>query len=207
MRSRTTSRFTTRRTGGVTPSSTSMRPLPRTPGIRCASSSPAGASRSRSTARATSSSRTRTSPAPARSGYGPRPTASPPSTTSATARSSVARVEEIQDAHRLGEKRVVAARLLLRALEHGFQGLGVGRRDTADVEEVDGGADFCERGVVLQAEGRQQHLEGHAVLDVSELRAVEVEADRLLRAFARARDPGEGRLAVDEALDQPGARE
>src|SRR5207237_1473679 len=29
----------------------------------------------------------------------------------------------------------------------------------------------------------------------------------LLRAFARARDPGEARFAVDEALDQPGARE
>src|SRR6185503_12850176 len=68
-------------------------------------------------------------------------------------------------------------------------------------------ADLGERRVAFQPEGRKQHLEGHAVLHMGELGAVEVEPDRLLRALARAGDPREAGLAIDEALDQPGARE
>ena len=41
--------------------------------------------------------------------------------------------------------------------------------------------------------------------DVAEGRAVEVEADRLLRAVGRRLQPDEARLRVDEAADQPGA--
>src|SRR2546430_11507467 len=147
----------------------------------------------------------RTSPEPERSGYGPRPTASPPSTTSATARSSVGRIEVVEDAHRFGEQRVVAARLLLDPAQHGLEAPGIGHRDAADVEKVHRRADRGERGVLVEAEAREEHLEGDAVLHVRELRAVEVEADRILRAFARTRDPGEPRIAIDESLDQPRA--
>src|SRR2546430_5465049 len=135
----------------------------------------------------------RTSPEPERSGYGPRPTASPPSTTSATDRSSVGRIEVVEDAHGFGEQRVVAARLLLDAAEHGLKPPCVGHRDAADVEEVHHGADRSERGVLVEAEARKENLEGDAVLHVRELGAVEIKTDGVLRAFARTCDPGEAR--------------
>src|SRR5438132_2394219 len=149
----------------------------------------------------------RTSPGPAPWDYGPRPTASPPSTTSATARSSVGRIEVVENAHRLGEQGVVAARLLLDPAQHGLETSGVGHRYAADVEKVHRGADRCERGVLVQPEARGEHLEGHAVLHVRELRAVEVEADGVLRTFAWPRDPDEPGVAIDESLDEPRARE
>src|SRR5687767_3234210 len=68
-------------------------------------------------------------------------------------------------------------------------------------------ADLRERRIAFQAEALQQHLVGHAILDMRELGAVEIEADGALRALARAPEPGEFRLAVDEALDQPSARQ
>src|SRR5260221_534835 len=167
--------------------------------------SPASASRWRWTARPTSSSTTRTSRARARSAYGPKPTASPRSTTSATARSSVSRIKEIEDAHRFGGERIVAARLLLDPAQHGFEPFGIGHGNAANVEEVDDGADGRKGRVMLQVETCQQHLERHAVTNVRELRAVEVEADGLARPLVRPFDPDELRLRVDEALDQPGA--
>src|SRR6267378_37664 len=42
-------------------------------------------------------------------------------------------------------------------------------------------------------------------VDVRKLRPVEVEADRFLRPGARAVDPDEAGIAIDEAADQPGA--
>src|SRR5437016_341375 len=69
------------------------------------------------------------------------------------------------------------------------------------------GAHGRERGVLLQIETGEQHLERHAVADVRELGAVEVEPDRSARTLARSLDPGELRLRVDEALDQPRARQ
>ena len=70
---------------------------------------------------------------------------------------------------------------------------------------MDDRGDPCERGIGLEAEAREQRLERHAVADVAEGRAVEVEAERALRAFRRRREPAEARLRVDEAADQPGA--
>src|SRR2546425_737812 len=113
----------------------------------------------------------------------------------------------VENTHRLGEQGVVAARLFLDPAQHGLETSGVGHRYAADVEKVHRGADRCERGVLFEAEAREENLEGDAVLHVRELRAVEVEADRILRAFARTRDPGESRIAIDESLDQPRARE
>src|SRR5437016_803007 len=135
-------------------------------------------------ARPTSTWRTRTSRARARGGCGPRRTALPPSTTSATG-ACESGVRQVEDAHGLCEERVVAARLLARALEHGFEALRLRCRGAADVEEMDRRRDGGERGVVVQTERLGQDFERHAVLDVSEFRAIEVVADRLLRAFAR----------------------
>src|SRR5438132_8611566 len=101
----------------------------------------------------------RTSPGPAPWDYGPRPTASPPSTTSATARSSVGRIEVVEDAHRFGEQRVVAACLLLDPAQHGLEAPGIGHRDAADVEKVHRGADGCERGILVEAEAGEENLE------------------------------------------------
>src|SRR6185503_11712865 len=102
---------------------------------------------------------TSTSRARARWVSGPRPIASRPSTTSAT-RLGKSAVHQVKDAHCLGEQRVVAARLLARALEHGLEPLGVGRRNAADVEKMHRRADHREGGVAVQAEAPGEHLEG-----------------------------------------------
>src|SRR5207253_4066358 len=84
---------------------------------------------------------------------------------------------------------------------------GIRHRDAAHVEKVHRGADGCERGVLLQPEARGEHLEGHAVLHVSEFGSVEVEPDGVLRTFAWPCDPDEPGVAIDESLDEPRARE
>src|SRR5204862_1527491 len=100
----------------------------------------------------------------------------------------------IEDAHRLGEQRVVAARFLFDPAQHGLEPTRVGDRDATDVEEVHRGADGSERGILVEPEAREQHLESYAVLYVRGLGAVEIEAHRLLRAFARASDARDARL-------------
>src|SRR6267143_1065192 len=52
-----------------------------------------------------------------------------------------------------------------------------------------------------------QHFESHAVTRVREFGPLKIEANGISRTVPRALDPGELGLAVDEALDQPGARE
>src|SRR5262249_34572160 len=66
--------------------------------------------------------------------------------------------------------------------------------------------DAREGGVALEPEAREEHLEGHSSVDVSELGAVEVEADGLLGPIARTVDPDEAGAGVDEAANEPGAR-
>src|SRR2546425_6942059 len=149
----------------------------------------------------------RTSPGPAPWVYGPRPTASPPSTTSATARSSVSRIEVVEDPHRFGEQRVVVAGLFLDAAEHRLEAPGVGHGDPVHVQKMHHGAERRERRVVVEAETRQQDFEGHAIVDVRELGTVEVEADGLPRTLARPLDPCEPGVPIDEPLDEPGAGE
>src|SRR5574341_106557 len=113
------------------------------------------------------------------------------------------RVEQVKRPHSLGEQRIVTMRPLPRALEHGLEAGRVRHGDAADVQKMDRGGDLGERRVLVQGEGGGEHLESDSVLHVGEWRPVVVEADRLLRTLARPRDPGELRLAVDEALDEP----
>src|SRR5262245_3081367 len=206
MRSRTTSRCTTPRMAAASPSSTSTHPLRAIPGITCAwTSQPSGFASAR-TASLTSSSRTAISKGAVRSGSGRRPTASRCSTTSSTGISQPA-VHEVEDTHRLREQRVIAAGLLLGPLQHRLQAFRFRRDDAADVEVVDGCADGGERRIVLESKARDQDFEGHAILHVGEFSAVVVEADRVLRTLARASDPGELRVAIDEPFDEPRAGE
>src|SRR5262245_36152816 len=72
---------------------------------------------------------------------------------------------------------------------------------------MDHRADRRERRIRLEPEARQEHLERDAAAHVGEARAVEIEAHRPLRAIARRVDPLEAGLAIDETLDEPGARE
>src|SRR5258706_7769521 len=58
---------------------------------------------------------------------------------------------------------------------------------------------------MLKVEAGEQHFERHAVTDVRELGAVEVEPHGIAPTLAWHVDPDELRLRVDEALDQPGA--
>src|SRR5688572_24525927 len=67
--------------------------------------------------------------------------------------------------------------------------------------------DRRERRIRVEPEARHQHLEGDAVLHMGELGAIVVEADRFLWALTGPRDPCKFRLAIDEALDEPGARQ
>src|SRR4026209_1826383 len=68
-------------------------------------------------------------------------------------------------------------------------------------------ADVEESRIGVQPEASHQHFERDEALHMREIGTVVVEAQRLLRAFAGARNPDEFRLTVDETLDQPGARE
>src|SRR6185503_1694986 len=70
---------------------------------------------------------------------------------------------------------------------------------------MDGTADRRQRGIVIEAEARQQHLERHQVADVGKIRAVEIESEGTFRTVARAIDPDEFRLAIEESPDQPRA--
>src|SRR5262245_10870847 len=69
------------------------------------------------------------------------------------------------------------------------------------------GADRGEPRIVIEAEAREENLECHAVIDVRELRTVEIEAYGLPWTVARTIDPSELGLAIDESLDEPRARE
>ncbi len=65
------------------------------------------------------------------------------------------------------------------------------------------GADRGERRIAVEAEARAEHLEGHPIVGMGELRAVEIEADRLRRPVTRTLDPHEPGVPIDESLDQP----
>ena len=54
-------------------------------------------------------------------------------------------IQQIECPYGGGEKRIVTAGLLARSLQHRFQPLGVGDRNSARVEEVHGRADGGER--------------------------------------------------------------
>src|SRR6185295_13699237 len=94
-----------------------------------------------------------------------------------------------------------------RALEDHLEPGGVRDRDAADIEEVDGGGELMQPAVALEAEAREQDFERHAIADVREVGAVEVEAEGAPGPVAGLVQPFEARLAVDEALDEPGACE
>src|SRR6267142_6679640 len=70
---------------------------------------------------------------------------------------SISRVEKIEDPHCLGQQFVVCTGRFLRSSQNGLEPPGVGHGDAADVEKVDGSADRDKRGIVIQAETREQH--------------------------------------------------
>jgi hypothetical protein len=90
-----------------------------------------------------------------------------------------------------------------RSGHHGFEALRLRHRLAADVEDVHDGGEAHERRVVLQTEAGQQRFKGHAVPDVREGRAVEIESQRALRTVRRPNQPLEARVAIDKAADQP----
>src|SRR5947208_3191046 len=119
----------------------------------------------------------------------------------------ISRIEKIEDPHCLGQQFIVGAGPFPRSSQNGLETPGVGHGDAPDVEKVDCSADRDERRIVIQPEAREQHLESHAVSRVREFGALKIEANGISRTVPRALDPGELGLAVDEALDQPSARE
>ena len=60
---------------------------------------------------------------------------------------------------------------------HGFETGGLGNGGAAHVERVNHLCDPPQRGLLLQPEARDQHLERHAFADVRERGAVEVETE------------------------------
>src|SRR3954463_11510245 len=123
------------------------------------------------------------------------------------ARVCQAAVQQIEYPHGFGEERIVATRLLPSAFEHGLEHPGVGDRDAADVEKMPRCRNRAQGRIVVQAEARRQHLEGHAAFHVREVRTVVIEAERRLWALAWPRNPQESCLAIDEPLDEPRARQ
>src|SRR5689334_10105637 len=106
--------------------------------------------------------------------------------TSATARSSAeAAIKQIEDAHRLEEERVVVLRPLPSALQHRLEPMRLGHGDAASVEVMHGRAQRLQRRIAIQAEARREHLEGHEPGRMRELRAVEIETDRVLGLVSR----------------------
>src|SRR5262249_13633147 len=100
---------------------------------------------------------------------------------------------------------IVAERSRLDSPEHGLEALGVGHGNAADIEEVNRVADRGERRIPVEPEAAEKYLERDPASDVGELGAVEIETERTLGTAARNVDPGEPRLLVDEAPDEPGA--
>src|SRR5215471_11700900 len=100
---------------------------------------------------------------------------------------------------------IVAEGPRLDSPEHGFEALGVGHGNAADIEEVNCVADRGERRIPVEPEAAEKHFERDPVSDVGELGAVEIEAERALGTAARDVDPGEPCLLVDEAPDEPDA--
>src|SRR3954468_5340356 len=120
---------------------------------------------------------------------------------------SDARVEKIADAQPLDEKRVVARRLFARALKHRLESFRFRHRNPSRVQAMDRRAEPADRRVTCEAEALGEHLESHQAARVGEVGAVEIEADGMARERARRLEPNELRFAVDEAPDQPGARQ
>src|SRR5262249_43078986 len=118
---------------------------------------------------------------------------------------TVGRVEMIEDLGGLQSGLIVAERPRLDSPEHGFEALGVGHGNATDIKEVNRVADRGERRMRVEPEAAEKHLERDPASDVGELGAVEIEAERTPGTAARDIDPGEPRLLVDEAPDEPDA--
>src|SRR5262249_55358569 len=118
---------------------------------------------------------------------------------------TVGRVEMIEDLGGLQSGLIVAERPRLDSPEHGFEALGVGHGNATDIKEVNRVADRGERRMRVEPEAAEKHLERDPASDVGELGAVEIEAERTPETAARDVDPGEPRLLVDEAPDEPDA--
>lgn len=113
-------------------------------------------------------------------------------------------VERVQHVAHLGEQSVVVSDSFSRPGHDGFEADGLRDRLSAHVKRVNHRAQACESSIRLEIEAHEQRLEGDAIADVREGRAIEVEAHRALRAVGGLVEPSERGLGVDEAANQPG---
>src|SRR5450755_4729574 len=81
-----------------------------------------------------------------------------------------------------------------RGFRHGYP---------SGIQVVNQCPELGERGVLVQAEAREQDFKRDLCPDVRELRAVEIKAARVLRTAATAFEPGKFRLLIDEPTNQP----
>jgi hypothetical protein len=95
----------------------------------------------------------------------------------------------------------------LQAADQHLESRGFIRGSSAHVDVVHELTHTADGGRFVETERARDDLEGDQLAHVRECRAVEVVADRLLRALLRVGQPEEGRPLVDEALDQPGSRQ
>jgi hypothetical protein len=102
---------------------------------------------------------------------------------------------------------IVVQRALARAGHHRFEAGRLRHRCSADIERVHHFTEPKKRRVVIETEADKQHLERHAFAHVCKGGAVEIEAECIRRAGFRRIQPEEACLRVDEAADQPGARD
>jgi hypothetical protein len=102
---------------------------------------------------------------------------------------------------------IVVQRALARAGHHRFEADRLGHRCSADIERVHHLTEPQQRCVVVETEAHDQHLKCHALAHVRKGGAVEIEAECIRRAGFRRIQPEEACLRVDEAADQPGARD
>src|SRR5262249_47889469 len=116
-------------------------------------------------------------------------------------------IERVEHACHFGKQLVVVLNARAGTGQHGLETSRLGGGFAADVETVNHFADAQQRCIFLQAEGMQQNLETHLVVDVGEGGAVEIEAEGVLRYAPDVGKPNEGRVFVDESLNEPGARD
>ena len=74
----------------------------------------------------------------------------------------------------------------------------------ANIQVVDERAHARKSRIVLQPEACDEHFEGHLGVNMRELRAIEVEAQCLLRAVLDSREPDKAGLRIDEPANEPG---
>src|SRR5216683_134927 len=116
-------------------------------------------------------------------------------------------VQQVEGFFGFAQQLVLARSTAHRPLQQRLHAGGFRHRRASYFEEVHDASDLCERDIFCELQPRQHFLVADPAFTVAEMRAIEAESDRARWRRLRLVEPGELRLGIDEAADQPGAGE